>query len=432
MKVKNTAGNRFIQKKDGIIGPVEPKPVAIQERKREEYPDVHPAYLDIAEMLGPRYGGPPLCDQWVVVLKHLFTEDEAIMVRHLKGARAGKTAAEIAEAEHRPAEEIGRILDVLTDDKRILLSTMNKKNAQTGDSEYITTGGKRIKVSAEEAGQRRYLLQPMLPGAWETILVRTSMDSLTEWHTKFVELFMPLYETGFTTIHLGKREPGIRYLPIGQSIEMNPMALPSDKLGVIFDKHTDFAVGLCQCRLGAEIIGNNCGRPMENCIAMGPLALREIEVGRMRRIDMKEALEIKVEAEESGLVSWTWQTEVGGSNSSCSCCGCCCMMMRTITEFDKPGYMAPPHFLPIVDEKKCTYCGKCAKACTMGAWSVNVKAKTRSFREHRCVGCGLCYVACDKEKAIELKPVKEYKVPSMEGVESASHPLAGISGVTKK
>lgn len=404
MKNRNIAGNRLVEIRNGVIGPAEPRPVAIDERKPEDYPDLPQAYLQVAEMWGPRFGGPPLCDQYVAVLRHLFTEEEAMTVRHMKGARAGKTAEEIAEAEHRPVEEVSRIMDVLADEKRIILAS--------GRGE-----------------KRRYFLQPLLPGAWETILIRTSVDSLTDWHTKFVELFLPLYETGFTTIHLGRRPPGIRYLPVGQSIEYNSMALPSDKLGEIFENYNDFAVGLCQCRMGADIIGKNCGRPMENCVTMGQLAVREIEIGRMRRINMKEALEIKTEAEASGLVSWTMGFEIGGSNTSCSCCGCCCMMMRTISEFNAPGYMAPPHFIPEVDSVKCTYCGKCASACPMGAWTVDTKVKTRAFETIRCVGCGLCYVACEKEKAIELKPVPGYESPVLKKVEKASHPLASISGV---
>ncbi len=207
---------------------------------------------------------------------------------------------------------------------------------------------KRIILASKKSDNRKYFLQPLIPGAWETILVRTSLDTLTDWHKKFVELFLPLYETGFTTLNVGKRPPGIRYLPVGQSLEYNPMALPSDQLGEIFDQYQDFAVGLCQCRMGAQIIGQYCGRPMENCVTMGPLAVRESEAGLMRRITLKDALEIKAEAEASGLVSWTMGYEIAGSNTSCSCCGCCCMMMRSISEFNAPGRIAPPHFMPEV------------------------------------------------------------------------------------
>ena len=403
MKIKNSAGNRFIETQNGVIKPISPRPVKIDARTPEDYPDLPKAYLDVAEMYGPKFGGPPLCDQFVALLKHMFTEEEALAVRHLKGARNGKSAADVAEAEHRSVEEITRIMDGLSDDKRIIIAVGFGEN-------------------------RRYFLQPLLPGAWETILVRTSMDTLTDWHVKFTELFLPLYDTGFTTLYVGQRPPGIRYLPVGESIERNSFALPSDKLGEIFDHYKNFAVGLCQCRMGREIVGQSCGRPMENCVTMGPIAKREVATGAMREITMKEALEIKAEAEASGLVSWTMAMEVDGSSTSCSCCGCCCMMMRTISEFNAPGYIAPPHFLPEVNEDKCTYCGKCAKACPMGAWTVDTKNKTRYFDTKRCIGCGLCYAACDKEKAIELKPVADYTPPEIKKVKKASHPLASISG----
>ena len=406
MKIKNTAGNRLIEIRNGVIKPIEPRSVNINVKVPGDYPDLPQAYFDVAEMYGPKFGGPPLCDEFVVLLKHLFTEEEAMAVRRLNGAKSGRNAGEIADSEHRTNEEITAIMDRLADEKRIILAF--------GSGE-----------------KRKYFLQPLLPGAWETILVRTSMDTLTDWHKKFAELFLPLYETGFTTLFLGNRPPGIRYLPVGQSIERNSFALPSDKLGEFFDQYKDFAVGLCQCRMGAEIIGQSCGRPKENCISMGPLAAREASIGAMRKITLKEALEIKAEAEASGLVSWSMAMEIAGSNTSCSCCGCCCMMMRTISEFNAPGYIAPPHFMPEVDSAKCTHCGKCAKACPMGAWTVDTKNKTRAFAPERCIGCGLCYAACDKEKAIELKAVADYKAPMIKKVERSSHPLASISGVDK-
>jgi ferredoxin len=65
----------------------------------------------------------------------------------------------------------------------------------------------------------------------------------------------------------------------------------------------------------------------------------------------------------------------------------------------------------------------------MGAWTVDTKSKTRHFEAVRCVGCGLCFAACDKEKAIELKPVTGYEHPEVKKVQSKSQPLAGISGI---
>ncbi|MBW2621694.1 MAG: 4Fe-4S binding protein [Deltaproteobacteria bacterium] len=405
MENRNTAGNRLIEIKNGVVGPVDPRPVTIRETTPADYPGLPQAYFDVAEAWGPKFGGPPLCDEWVAVLKHLFTEEEASALRHLNRARHGKTAAEIAEAENRPVDEIKAIMDGLAFDKFIIMTIGNEEDM-------------------------RYLLQPILPGAWETIVIRPRMADLNDFQKKFIELFLPLYETGFTTLFLGRRKPGIRYLPVGQSIRHNQRALPADISAEIFQNFDDFALGLCQCRMGAELAGNSCGRPMDNCLQMGAFARHLLTLdNRMRRIDRQEAIDIKVEAEESGLVSWTSAMPGPDSNSSCSCCGCCCMMMRTISEFNAPGYIAPPLYIPQVDNDKCTYCGKCAKACPMGAMTVDTKSKTRSYAAVRCVGCGLCYAACDKEKAIELIAVHGKDTSAIIEGKMPSSPLDAISGI---
>ncbi len=84
---------------------------------------------------------------------------------------------------------------------------------------------------------------------------------------------------------------------MNQSIESIPMALPADKLGEIFDSYDYFSVGLCMCRLAGGIIGEGCGRPLDNCILMSPQAKHWVERGSHRKINIKESLEIKVEAE---------------------------------------------------------------------------------------------------------------------------------------
>jgi len=129
---------------------------------------------------------------------------------------------------------------------------------------------------------------------------------------------------------------------------------------------------------------------------------------------MKDVLEIKAEAEAAGLASFIVETELGKSISgaSCSCCGCCCGALRTISEFNAPGMIAPPQFVPVVDPAKCTTCGKCAKICPTGAMVVDVKGKSRQYLPERCIGCSLCAVACDKQHAIHMAPSPGYREPS--------------------
>ena len=84
---RNTAGNRLIEVKKGIIGPVDPRSVSIKETTPADYPGLPQAYFDVAEAWGPKFGGPPLCDEWVAVLKHLLESSSLVLLathdRHL-------------------------------------------------------------------------------------------------------------------------------------------------------------------------------------------------------------------------------------------------------------------------------------------------------------------------------------------------------------
>jgi ferredoxin len=122
-------------------------------------------------------------------------------------------------------------------------------------------------------------------------------------------------------------------------------------------------------------------------------------------------LEIKREAESLGMVNWMMNVESTKGQSSCTCCGCCCHAMRSINEFNAPGAIAPPHFLPKFDDARCTWCGRCAKQCPMGALTLDLEAKTRVHRIERCIGCGQCVVACGDRRGVAMEPVPAYKMP---------------------
>ena len=85
--------------------------------------------------------------------------------------------------------------------------------------------------------------------------------------------------------------------------------------------------------------------------------------------------------------------------------------MRLVNEFNAPGIMAPPHFRPQFDSAKCLYCGKCARKCPMGSLAVDTQARQLSQRRERCIGCGLCVLACGKARAISMEPVPDHELP---------------------
>ncbi len=82
-----------------------------------------------------------------------------------------------------------------------------------------------------------------------------------------------------------------------------------------------------------------------------------------------------------------------------------------MSEFNAPSLVAPPHFLPQFDSTRCTYCGKCAAACPMGALAIGLQDKTREHWLSRCIGCGLCAVACPQPGAIAMTAAGSYRPP---------------------
>jgi Na+-translocating ferredoxin:NAD+ oxidoreductase subunit B len=283
-----------------------------------------------------------------------------------------------------------------------------------------------VVLSTGKDENTRYRLLPIVPGIFEMTLITQTPESMTDWHRRFIELFEQLYDTGYSLDYQQKHPtPAVRFLPVGKAIEAHPMALPSDKLEVVMDQFDAFAVGQCQCRMAMQVLGQGCGKPLQNCMTMGLWAERAIEDGSLKEVPKKEAIAIKREAESHGMVNWIMNVRSTRGQCSCSCCGCCCHAMRMINEYNAPGFAAPPHFLPRLDEAKCVHCGRCAKNCPMGAITVDMRQKTFAHARHRCIGCGLCALACDRQRALTMEPAPDYRLPYRSWFSLIAHALPG-------
>ena len=402
--METPSGRRVIEVQGRIVGPTEPRLKVVRPRKLSDYPHVPGVYRDVARQLAsPARMGPPVCDELMALVQHLFSDEEAGVVRHL-GLLSGRSAADLARAEHRPVDQIQPILDRLSDEKRVI----------------VRSGGHK------EGTAPVYRLLPIVPGIFEMMLISHTPESLTEWHRRFIELFESLYETGYSLDYQQKHPtPSVRYLPVGKAIDAHPMALPTDKLEVVLDQFNMFAVGQCQCRMAMQSLGKGCGKPLGNCMVMGTWAERGIADGVLRQVSRDDALEIKREAESHGMVNWMMNVQSAKGQCSCSCCGCCCHAMRMVNEFNAPGFIAPPHFLPRLDNARCTHCGKCAKSCPMGAIIVDTQQKKYTHLRERCIGCGLCALACERQRAVEMEPVPEYRLPYRSWFSLIAHALPG-------
>ncbi len=380
------SSRRVIQVHKSMLGPADPRPKTVRPRKLADFPGLPEVYHAIAGKLSsPLLMGPPICEELVVLVRHLFTEEEAGAAGRLSGLR-WTAAAKVARAERRPLDQAEAVLEHLADQKRVILRS-------------------------GRPGNRRYRLLPIMPGIFEMALVGESPETMSPWHRRVGELIEALFETGYSLDYAAGLTAPVRYLPVGRSIDAHPMALPSDRLEVVMDRFEDFAVGNCQCRMSAAAAGYGCNRPIGNCMVMGHWARRGVRDGWLRPVGKSEALAIKKDAELHRLVTWMMNVESPKGQVSCSCCGCCCKAMRLVNEFNFPSLMAPPHFLPHLDASRCTYCGKCARGCPMGAIAIDLEAQSYRHLAERCIGCGLCAIACDQQNAIHMEPVSDYKLP---------------------
>jgi ferredoxin-like protein FixX len=335
----------------------------------------------MARYASPLMGGPPKSDVLLEFVCHMYSEEEAELVQHLPIFRP-RTAEKVAKEARKSLPDVKRILDYLALDKKVILAS---------------------------GSPRKYTILPVMPGTFEMALMTNDLKTRTAWHRKFAEIFERIWDSGFLKDYDRTSASLVRYLPVQRLAPTLQRAWPSDKLEEILDHYDDFGVTHCQCRQSMDLAGRGCGKPMENCAGFGPLVKPLVERGMMRRVDKAEMIAIKKNAEENGCVTWMMNTGTDArGNGSCSCCGCCCHALRTVNELSVPGLISKPHFLPKKADGLCTSCGKCVKACPMGAWSQY--GPRMHFERARCIGCGLCAVAC-KSGALDLMPYEDADVP---------------------
>ena len=254
---------RVIEINEHVVGPPAPRLKTVRPRKLSDYPHLPEVYRDVARGLSsPLRMGPPICDELIAFVQHLFTEEEAAVARHL-GLYTGRTAVELARAEHRPVEQIEPILHRLCNEKRVIVSSEKKgispinRNGPEAGTDAQRWSSHKLDLSPSS---RRYRMLPIVPGIFEMALFSHTPESLTEWHHRFIVLFEALYETGFSLDYQEHTTPFVRYLPVGKVIDAHPMALPTDKLEVVLDEFEVFGVGSANagwpCRRSAKAVAN--------------------------------------------------------------------------------------------------------------------------------------------------------------------------------
>jgi len=304
------------------------------------------------------------------LLKKIFTEEEAEVASQMK--MMPESADQIAERLGKDAKEMAEFLELMTSKGQIM---------GIGPKDF-----------------RMYGALPFIAGIHEFQLPRIDKE--------YVELFEKYFEETFAE-QIGKAAPSqVRVYPVEQALDAERIVLPFEKVSNMVENAQAWAVADCICRKEKELIGEGCGKTMNNCIGFSPDPNGfDIEYRGARKVTKAEALELLKKAEEEGLVHCAWNVQEGHM-FVCNCCTCCCLVLRGIKK--APQFAAKSNYYAEIDADTCVACGVCAdERCPMEA--IEAKDEACEVNRERCIGCGVCVVTCPSG-ALSLKRKEEDKV----------------------
>jgi Fe-S-cluster-containing hydrogenase component 2 len=264
----------------------------------------------------------------------------------------------------------------------------------------------------------RYMPSPFVIGIFEFTMMRTGAGLNTK---QWARLFHRYIESGALwqgNLGKGQQLQLMRSVPHEDALapEERVEVLDYEKASAIIESQQRFAVGLCSCRheklhVRAEATdvahgsgpakGNEpCRVPLESCTSMGHAVDYLVRRKLAREISRTEMLERVAQSKELGLVMNADNVQRKVS-FICHCCGCCCNVLLGISRFGYPHVVVTSSYMASVDDARCEGCGKCKKACPIGAIGLDRlaqpvgKKRVRPLVDERfCLGCGVCAVKC--------------------------------------
>ncbi len=256
-------------------------------------------------------------------------------------------------------------------------------------------------VEFTQKGVQKFQMAPFVPGIVEMQLMkgedtpeskRTAQiihDSSLEMHDEFLDRLEKM-KTSFA-----------RVIPVNKSVIPSNDILKYEDARYLINSSKKFAISHCYCRTDKYLRGEKgCKAPREICMSLDFAADFLTRSNIAKEVDLKTILEKLDLAEKHNLVH-TVDNSKTGLTFMCNCCGCCCGLLGASTKSDKKAAVVTSSYIVEWNDKKCTDCGKCAKACQVNALSLINKVTV--FSEKRCIGCGECIETC-KEGALRLVP----------------------------
>jgi ferredoxin len=333
----------------------------------------------------------------IKVLKHLFTEEEAVLATELSW-------------EYVPLEKIYDRIDgkgFSVESLESFLERMIKK----GTIKYKIVDGKKV-----------YANIPLVVGIFEY-----QVNKLTK---EFFEDFDEYLISAFGAELLGTKISQFRTIPVKKSVTSENFISNYDEIKhVIQNSEEPITVANCVCRQSQDLYDNQCKQTSlrETCFYFGTTGQLFLDQGWARQVSRDEALEILNQAESDGLVLQSGNTE--HPEFICSCCGCCCAILTKLQKLPRPSRVISANFQAKVNSDLCAGCGTCVDRCKINA--VKLSDKIAKVILKRCIGCGVCVPTCPKG-AIQLQKKEDETIPPSSKEELFSQIMAKKQELRKK
>lgn len=353
------------------------------------------AYKQLEERLNRFPQGAPPSETLYKILSLLFSEKEAALVAQLpiKPFTARK-ASKIWNTTEASAE---KILEKLA--------------------------SRAILLDADYNGARSYMLPPPMAGFFEFSMMRTREDINQKLLGELLHQYLNIEEDFIKDLFLGSETRLGRVFVQEKVLSKDNMVhiLDFERASHIIKSSSHIGISMCYCRHKMQHASEACNAPMDICMTFNNTANSLIRYNYARRVEASEGIELLHQAYENNLVQCGENVRENVS-FICNCCGCCCEAMVAAKRFGMLHPVETTNYIPKVMVDSCTGCGKCLRACPIGAinWlsdrdKEGTPQRIPYINEDICLGCGVCVRSCYK-KSIYLERRKQQIITPVNSV----------------